>query len=303
MIEDKKKLIVVILGSLAVLLLITTRAYRPMLQQNSQLKAEFSEIRNKARGLEQISEERSTTIEDRIREISGQVEKKIPLPNKALNIIDQLTNLPVPSNLSFTDINRIEPEERDGYRVSSINISSKGTLYDFLCYLEEVDKGALLLTVESLSISRGNDNEPNLLNIKVLFSGFQITKGAPSLQSFQGNFVPIEESRQAQILEPISIPQRSIDLSILKDAEIFGRKFTSESSPGTPEGVAPAEPEEKLEVKLRGIAQEGKQRVALIDDKIVKEGDEIAGAKVREISRFKVVLSKNGRDYTLELGK
>ena len=158
-----------------------------------------------------------------------------------------------------------------------------------------------MLTVENLSIGRGDDNEPNLLNTRVLFSGYQITKETPSLQSFQGNFVPIEESRQARILEPVSITQRNIDLSILKDAEIFGKKAAPGSIPKTPD--VPVEPEESLGIKLRGIAQEGGKRVALIEDKIVKEGDEIAGAKVREIARFKVVLFKNGREYILEIGK
>lgn len=301
--EKKKALIFILVGAIAVLFFIITRVYRPMLQINSELKTKYTEVKNKAMGLQKISEENVILIENKIKEASGELDKRIPPSGKTLNMIEQITGLGSSFNLSFNDISRLAPEEKEGYRVSSINISVKGTLYDFLRYLEEVGKGPLLISVENLSFKRGSESEPNLLSIIALFSGYQLTKSFPALPDLQEGFSPIEESRQARILEPILIPERSIDLSALKDAELFGSKVGIEPSPGGPKVVSPAEPEEKLELKLRGIAQEGDKRIALIDDKIVKEGDVISGAIVKEIGRFKVVLSKGARDYILEIGK
>lgn len=56
-------------------------------------------------------------------------------------------------------------------------------------------------------------------------------------------------------------------------------------------------------LNLTGVIYDGESPVAVINDIIVHEGDEIEGVKVIKIEQNSVVLEKDGKPFTLELLK
>lgn len=53
-------------------------------------------------------------------------------------------------------------------------------------------------------------------------------------------------------------------------------------------------------LKLSGIATDEKGKLAIINDEIVREGDTIFNIKVLEITEDKVIVEKEGKEYTLK---
>ena len=143
-----------------------------------------------------------------------------------------------------------------------------------------------------------------MLNIRFAVCAYQITRQLPSAREYlQEEFMPLEYSSAEELLEPIKFTPRNIELSGLKLAELFGRKTTLKPAQEG-QGIVPLpNEEENVELHLKGIAQEAGKKVALINDQIVKEAEDIAGWKVKEINRFNVVLSRDKKELILELGK
>lgn len=65
----------------------------------------------------------------------------------------------------------------------------------------------------------------------------------------------------------------------------------------------PKELERSEGLNLTGVIYDGESPVAVINDVIVHEGDEIEGVKVIKIEQNSVVLEKDGKPFTLELLK
>jgi len=301
---EHKKLAFVIMGGLAALFFITNNFYRPLLKQNSQLYEEYKGLKTKIRALNELSENRTDIIQTKLRQLSEQLDQSIPSTEKNLNITEQLTSIPAQSNISFTQINRLPLEEKDGYRVYSLDITAGATLYEFLRYLEGLDNGPLLITIDNLKMRKSERKDSDILNIGIILSGYQFTRVITPAQKFlEEEFVPIDISRADELLEPVKVIPTSIDLSTLKLSSPFTTKMSPVLIPESPRVIYSPEEAQEKELHLKGIAQEQDKKVALINDKIVKEGEEVEGAKVVSIERFKVVLFKNGKEFILELGK
>lgn len=69
--------------------------------------------------------------------------------------------------------------------------------------------------------------------------------------------------------------------------------------------TAPPKPKPNLSttMKVTGIVWGDRRSRAVINDFVVQEGDEIAGAKVLSIQRDRVVLLKDGQEHVLKLGE
>jgi len=55
-------------------------------------------------------------------------------------------------------------------------------------------------------------------------------------------------------------------------------------------------------LKVTGIVRNGRHMYAVVNDFLVKKGDEILGAKVVEIRGDAVILQKDGREHILKFG-
>ncbi len=77
-----------------------------------------------------------------------------------------------------------------------------------------------------------------------------------------------------------------------------------EESKIAPPPPTTAEEEEVVsELKLSGTLTSPKKAIAIINEKIVREGDSIGGFKVFKIERKRVVLTREGKSYSLYLGQ
>ena len=65
----------------------------------------------------------------------------------------------------------------------------------------------------------------------------------------------------------------------------------------------PVEEEAPSELTLAGTLVSPKGAVAIINEKIVKEGESIGGFKVLRIERKRVILTREGKSYSLYLGR
>lgn len=54
-------------------------------------------------------------------------------------------------------------------------------------------------------------------------------------------------------------------------------------------------------LKLSGIATDERGKLAIINDEIVREGDIIFGIKILKITEDKVIVEKEGEEYTLKI--
>jgi len=134
--DEKRKIIFAILGAGAFLFFMATRFYQPVLKDNHRLEQEYKELRNKVKGWEDFSEQRIANILEKMNKVAEQLDEKIPPLGQSWDFIGQLTVKTAQLGISFSEINRRLPEEKDGYRVSSIDIVAKTTLDNFLRYLE-----------------------------------------------------------------------------------------------------------------------------------------------------------------------
>lgn len=55
------------------------------------------------------------------------------------------------------------------------------------------------------------------------------------------------------------------------------------------------------ELVLSGIAVDEVGRIAIVNDRIVREGDTISGVKIIEIKEDSIIVEKEGKSYTLRL--
>ncbi|MFH1287917.1 MAG: hypothetical protein ABII25_04390, partial [bacterium] len=62
-----------------------------------------------------------------------------------------------------------------------------------------------------------------------------------------------------------------------------------------------AEREEIAKISLTGVVLLDGRRTAILDRKILREGDVIGGKKIIGIEKNRVILSSKGREYTVEL--
>ena len=299
----RQKLTWIIIVGLAALFFMNNVFYQSLKKKNVTLRSNYREIRKKVKMVERFPENQLLITKGKLNQINKYLAEKIPSADQDWDIVGQLTQGPVAKEFSFEEISSRSPREQDGYQSSTVDITTKITLYQLLRYLEEIDQGPLLIGVDKIEIKRADLKDPDILEIKASFSGYQATQKKPSAKEYlEKDFTSIDIRQIDALLDSLKPEKRTLDLSWLEEFDPFGGKITLTTPVKRKPEPTPKEPEE-VSLKFKGIAQAGDQKAALINDKVVKIGDMIDGMKVEEIHRFKVILSKNNKRYILELGK
>jgi len=96
-------------------------------------------------------------------------------------------------------------------------------------------------------------------------------------------------------------PRNPIGQKALKEKFSPTEKNTAFSQKILPPSTVPPSGQSLKGIKLTGIAFASGEQTALINGKIVKEGDEIEGKRVLRISDNQVKLFENGKVFVLEL--
>ena len=79
------------------------------------------------------------------------------------------------------------------------------------------------------------------------------------------------------------------------------RPLEDPPQPSSVHGAAQLQPQKVRELRLEGIVRRGERRVAIIDGRIVHEGEHIANATIEKITADAVRYSRDGHDHTAQL--
>ncbi len=298
--EDRQKQAFLILFCFAVSFFLATRIFMD-LKQNTRLSKEYRKSTTNVKTLEEISEEKIKDLEEKAEKASAYLDKKIPSKEQTLNMMNQITRIPQGSSIVFKSINRLTPQNRNDYIVSYIDINAKSNLYDFVQFLNDLNKGALFISVDKLNIEAAQEREIGTLNIATTVSGYQIVKPPrPVSDILEDENALLDFSNIESLLGAVEFEITPIDLSSVAGFSPFAEKvtFITQEQPRVQVGESSLP-----QLRFRGAAYIKDKKAALINDRVVKIGDEIEGMRVIDIQRFKVTLSLQGKRYTLELGK
>ncbi len=105
--------------------------------------------------------------------------------------------------------------------------------------------------------------------------------------------IPPESAKMANRAEPLT-PMLKPDFEKVKTAWIRNPFMLPQIKEDKKKDIPPA-------VRLLGIFEKGRDRVAIIDHEIVRKGDMVGDEKVFEIEKDKVILIRNNAKRTLSL--
>lgn len=136
-----------------------------------------------------------------------------------------------------------------------------------------------------------------LIFVKIIFRAKAPSGGLPAAS-------PGSAEMPKEIKEGVALPTTKVDFFELEEQLKKNRprlKWVRD-----PFRFPPKKEIEKTDVEklnLTGIIYDEGSPIAVINDEIVHEGDEIEGVKVIKIESERVLLEKDGKPYTLELIK
>ncbi len=302
--DPKKKFIMVIFVEVAILFLLYSYLYRPALKKNFESYKELQSLRAKVDRLEQIPSSHLSIIERDINYLWTFLDRKLPARDVDFSL--NLTQGAPGVKFIITSIEPLPSKKFEGYKERPLVLKMKTTLYDFLKYLDYIrEKVDILINPKRISISQLLSSKAGMLNIEMTLSAYQVDKKPKSAREFS------EE-------ELLGINKKDVDKirGILRTAKYrtsSRQEFVSikERNPFKMEGASaekkpPSFPGGKASsglqgITLDGIAQAGKRKVALINGKVFKEGDEVSGAKILSIEKNRVILLKGQGKYIIEL--
>lgn len=127
----------------------------------------------------------------------------------------------------------------------------------------------------------------NRFSLSILFIvGFVYTLGATVIFS---------EALAEETFIYDSMNKRDPFISLLDPSSSTG--FRIDFTPPTQKVKLP------LEITVRGILQKDEQRYAIINDDVVREGDNIGEVEIKRIEKDKVILRYGPREFTIYLRK
>lgn len=105
-------------------------------------------------------------------------------------------------------------------------------------------------------------------------------------------------AQEAVMQDAIVRPRMEYDAEGLKDP--FSDPFKGEDKPITTEKpVAPISAEPPPSFTIQGTIWEGKIPLAIVNNKVVKEGDTLEGAKIKTIEKKGITILFKGKEYNV----
>ena len=295
--DEKKKLFLTIIAALAVLFFLLTRFCLPVAKDNAERLAQYKQLKTEVEVLRKFGKDGLDSLGSRIDAAISNLERRIPAEGK-LKLMEQLTRVPADANIAFTAITHKRSSEQDDYQAFPVDVSMKASFYDTIKYLAAIETGPLMIGVDSLSLRRLEPGAESL-DIKVTFLGFGLAHKFPPMSRYlEERYRPFDKRQLEKLLEPTKPRGTEVAVLTLKDYNPFVYKFKKPA-----EGITHPELELGIEsFSLRGIMRVGSEKVALINDTMVREGEKIGGIEVVEIQDYRVVLMRAGKRYILKMG-
>ncbi len=177
------------------------------------------------------------------------------------------------------DYQSIEPQEmvpEGKYKRFPLKIGFTSNYPDFVSYLTQLSQLPVIVVVDNLSLKRMAEGADKL-EIALELSAFVVPAQPGEKGAVETKTLP------ALLVNPFA-------------AETEIEKISAEGMAKTVKKTVPKQPD----LSLQGIWK-GKEITAFVNGKMVKAGDSVGGYTVQEIQDNKIVLTKNGKQYTLTL--
>lgn len=185
-------------------------------------------------------------------------------------------------DIDYTSIQPLAPVKEDVFKRIPINIDMTARFEPLNMYLQRIESLPITVRIDSMDISK-NREEPQLLNVKISLSAF-VMPGAPS--SATGESTP----NMSQI--PGIDPFYEEELKAQKLAEI------NKSAAALPS----AKRRQVAMPKFKGVYK-GERTKAFINNDLFGVGDVVDNYIITKITDMYVIVTKDGKGYTLKLGE
>jgi hypothetical protein len=294
--DEKKKFTFTVIFSFAGLWFIFTNFCIPTLKDNTVRLAEYRKLRENTRAIEGLSDEKFQAWEEKLIVASGNLEKNFLVEGK-MKLAEQLTRLPADSNIAFLDIKQKEQEVKEGYEVFPVDIVLKASFLDLVRNLATIEVNSLLVGVDNLRVSKSAPDAKDL-DIRLTFVGFRLIPKSKSVSAYlEERFTSLDEGYFKNLIEPI-VSRQGINFNSISG---LYNPFLSvyDSAMGQKKTTITRGAQEH---SLRGTLRIEGKNVALINEAVVREGDEIDGMEVVQIGDGKVVLMRSGKRQILKMG-
>lgn len=305
--SETKKTIATIAVLIAVSVFFTTRIFLPTLKKNSELSKEFKKLKKEVGVLDSYSERKLKAFEEDLQNAIDLLGKQF-LPQEDIQMTEQLTQIsPSSEKITFSNIAPRKPISLEQYQIFPVDISAKASFNDMIVYLENLEKSSLLISIERLNLRRIAE-EKSLLEIKMTLLGFRFTAQPSSLsESPEEQYKPFDEQMLQSLLNSIKERSRSNIALALKNFDPFLSPYKHKS--GQVINEQDQNPQEKIKVNtifdeltLKGVLLVNGNKVALINDQAVKEGERVFGVEIVAIEDYGVTIKYAGKTHILKIG-
>ncbi|MFH1622236.1 MAG: type 4a pilus biogenesis protein PilO [Candidatus Omnitrophota bacterium] len=300
--DEKKKIIVTILGGLALLFFVFTNFCRPLISNIATYAKEYKELKAEVKILDEISEDGLASMENKLGTVLSKLEEYLPSKGE-LRFVQHLTSSAEGLDVIFSDIAQRGSQPKGEYEELPVNILMKASFDDFLRYLLAVEQNPLFIGISSLNIRKTLLQSP-ILDFRITFVGFNLSLTLPPMMKYmEEKYKPIDTAQ----VDALSNPLPEIDIqevfSRLGHKNIFVTAYDFRKPEPKDLDTAIAAPDSIADsFSLRGILDAEGKKAVLINGKIVREGEVVDGAQVVAIKDYKVIVRYLGRDYILKIG-
>jgi Tfp pilus assembly protein PilO len=297
--DERRKFVLTIIIAVSGLFFLSTRLYLPIAKDNAQRSVQYRQLREELHTFEQFSEIELNSLERKIERSITDLQRKFP-PNGKLKLMQYLTQSPPDANIVFTEITQRQSGVAKEYQVLLVDVNMRASFSDLIKYLAQIEESPLLICINNLVLRRFRP-ETEALDIKITFLSFRLTHEFPSISKYlKERYKPLNKQRFKKLVEPVKLIDNRDAVSRLKDYN----PFISDFAQGDTKKIVFSE-QIKLrfdQLALKGIMRIKGERVALINDTIIREKDKIAEMEVVEIQDDMVVLMQSGKRYILRMG-
>lgn len=307
--SELKKIVGVVLGGVAVLFFLSTNVLLPIVRDNKEQAAKYAQLKGDVEMIERYTKQKLDVSEKSLNDAIGAIGQHF-LPEGKVQLTEQFTEVPVDSDVVFSNIAYRKSMLSNAYEIFSVDISAQAPFHDLIAYLTHLESGEMLVGIQSISLHNVAPGATSL-EARIAFVGFRLIDKPPaSSQYLEQQYQPFDESRLESLLkQPIKVARNIDSAFAMEEFDPFfsAYDFNKRQKSATPKAdnvmIPAGTPTFGIQdLKLKGILRLHNTKVALINDRIVKEGEQISGAEVVKIEDFRVTLKFAGEEYILKIG-
>ena len=209
---------------------------------------------------------------EEIKSQAKEVEAKLLGISSVPKLVKQLISSAQGKKIDFLSVKQQIQEEKNGYSRLDVELEFDSRYEDMLVYLAGIERISPFVKIEGIEVAQSQADPANLVTTSLKMAAI----------------ISPDSGLQGQLSEGVSAAG--------------GRKIDLKRSPLTP-AIALGKAKKKKELKLSGITfkKGGAGSSAIINDSVVKEGDEVAGWKVEKIMADSVTIGDGTESENLTI--